>query len=52
VTIQNAVGAAEARRTQREVAASFHRRSIRGVGLHLWRYRGGRWEDVQLFRFR
>jgi 2'-5' RNA ligase len=51
VTIQNKVSAAEARRTEREVAATRIPR-IRGVGLHLWRYRNGPWEDVQLFRFR
>ena len=51
VTIQNKVSAAEARRTEREVAAARLPR-MRGVGLHLWRYRDGPWEDVQLFRFR
>ena len=51
VTIQNKVSAAEARRTEREVAATRLPR-MRGVGLHLWRYRNGPWEDVQLFRFR
>ena len=52
VTIQNNVGAAEARRTERELAASFLPRRITGLGLHLWRYRDGPWEHVQLFRFR
>lgn len=52
VTLQNNVSAAEARQTQRAAAAAFRRSSIRGVGLHLWRYRGGPWDDVQLFRFR
>ena len=51
VTIQNKVSAAEARRTEREVAATRIGR-VRGIGLHLWRYRDGPWEDVQLFRFR
>lgn len=52
VTIQNKVGAAEARATQRGVAAVLPVAAARAVGLHLWRYRGGPWEDVQLFRFR
>ena len=51
ITIQNNVGAAEARRTEREIATSFLPRRITGLGLHLWRYRDGPWEHVQLFRF-
>ena len=51
VTIQNKVGAEEARRTMREMAAVSFARRIRGIGLHLWRYKGGPWEDIQLFRF-
>jgi 2'-5' RNA ligase len=51
VTIQNNVSAAEARTTQRQVSAGRLPHSLRGVGLHLWRYREGFWEDVQLFRF-
>ena len=52
VTIQNKVSEAEARRTQREVSATFRMLRARAIGLHLWRYRNGPWEDVQLFRFR
>jgi 2'-5' RNA ligase len=52
VTIQNKVGEAEARATQREVAATLSISRLRCVGLHLWRYRNGPWEDAQLFRFR
>lgn len=54
VTIQMNVSEAEARRTILAIRASFRPKRIRGVGLHLWRYRGddGRWEHVQLFRFR
>lgn len=51
VTIQNKVGAAEARKTLAEASATLRLRALRGVGLHLWRYRGGPWEDAQLFRF-
>ena len=52
VTIQNNVGPAEARRTEREIAATLLPKRLTGLGLHLWRYRDGPWEDVQLFRFR
>ncbi len=52
VTVQNKVDAAEARRTQRLVAAELRLRTLTGIGLHLWRYAGGPWEHVQLFRFR
>jgi 2'-5' RNA ligase len=52
VTLQNKVSAAEARKTQQSVAASFRPFTIRGMGLHLWRYLGGPWEDAGLFRFR
>jgi 2'-5' RNA ligase len=52
VTIQNKVAPAVARETQRAVAATLHLPRLRGVGLHLWRYRGGPWEDIRLFRFR
>ncbi|HWT30960.1 MAG TPA: 2'-5' RNA ligase family protein [Propylenella sp.] len=52
ITIQNNVGPVEARRTEREIAAGFLPRRITGLGLHLWRYRDGPWEHVQLFRFR
>ncbi|MGQ7792268.1 2'-5' RNA ligase family protein [Faunimonas sp. B44] len=51
VTIQNKVTPKEAERLQRELAAGFRAFSVRGVGLHLWRYQGGPWESVQLFRF-
>ena len=51
VTVQNNVGPAEARRTEREIAASLLPKRLTGLGLHLWRYRDGPWEDVQLFRF-
>ena len=52
VTIQNKVDPAEARRTQRLAAAELRLRTVTGIGLHLWRYAGGPWEHVQLFRFR
>jgi 2'-5' RNA ligase len=52
VTIQNNVSAAVARETQQAINATLRLRRARGVGLHLWRYRGGPWEHVQLFPFR
>lgn len=52
VTIQNNVTDEEARKTQRTIAATFRPPPMRGVGLHLWRYRDGPWEDAQVFRFR
>jgi 2'-5' RNA ligase len=52
VTIQSNVSAGEAGRTRASVAGRLRVSRIRGVGAHLWRYREGRWEDAQLFRFR
>jgi 2'-5' RNA ligase len=52
VTIQNGITAGEAHRTRASAAAGLHLSRIVGRGLHLWRYREGRWEDERLFRFR
>ena len=52
VTVQSNVAAATARQTQRALARTFRLRRMLGLGLHLWRYRNGPWEDVQIFRFR
>ena len=51
VTIQTTDSEAEARNTMQAIRA-FRLPRIRGVGLHLWRYRDGPWEHEQLFRFR
>jgi hypothetical protein len=51
VTIQTTDSEAEARKTMQAIRA-VRLPKIRGVGLHLWRYRGGPWEHEQLFRFR
>ena len=51
VTIQTTDSEAEARKTMQVLRATRLPR-IRGLGLHLWRYRGGPWESEQLFRFR
>jgi 2'-5' RNA ligase len=52
VTIQNNVGRGTARQTQASVSVALRLKVIRGIGLHLWRYREAGWEDEQLFRFR
>jgi len=52
VTIQTTLEEAEAHRTRRTIAATFRPPRIKGVGLHLWRYRGGPWESERIFRFR
>jgi 2'-5' RNA ligase len=52
VTLQNNVSPGEASRTKASAAAELRLKRIRGVGLHLWRYREGRWESERLFRFR
>jgi 2'-5' RNA ligase len=51
VTIQTTDSDSEARKTVQVLRAA-RMPKIRGVGLHLWRYRGGPWEHEQLFRFR
>ncbi len=52
VTIQTTENEAEARRTVASLARGAIPRRMRGVGLHLWRYRDGPWESDALFRFR
>jgi hypothetical protein len=52
VTIQTTTSEAEARRTRESLAAERVPRHMRGMGLHLWRYRDGPWEHADLFRFR
>jgi len=50
LTIQTTDSETEARKTLQAIRAIRLPR-IRGVGLHLWRYRGGPWDHEQLFRF-
>ncbi len=52
VTVQTTESDAEARRTVQSLRHDNVPRRIRGVGLHLWRYRDGPWEHADLFRFR
>lgn len=52
VTIQTTLDEAEAHRTRQAIAVTFRPPRIKGVGLHLWRYRDGPWESDRVFRFR
>jgi hypothetical protein len=52
VTIQTTLDEKESRRTRQMVVATFRPTPVRGVGLHLWRYRDGPWDSERLFRFR
>jgi 2'-5' RNA ligase len=52
VTIQTTLDDAEAHRTRQAIATTFRPPRIRGVGLHLWRFRDGPWESERVFRFR
>jgi 2'-5' RNA ligase len=52
VTIQTTLDEAEVFRTRQAIAATFRLPRIKGVGLHLWRYRDGPWESERVFRFR
>ena len=51
VTVQNKVDAETARRTVELLAEGFAPWPATGVGLDLWRYRGGPWEAVAAFPF-
>lgn len=51
VTVQNKVAPKDADALQRALAAGFRPFDIGTLGLHLWRYRGGPWDSVALFRF-
>ena len=51
VTIQNKVASEEARALHRRLSAEFRPFAFHGEGLILWRYLGGPWERVRLFRF-
>ena len=52
VTVQNKVDAATAKATLAELVASHTPYPATVVGLALWRYRGGPWEEVRQFPFR
>jgi 2'-5' RNA ligase len=52
VTVQNKVDPEEARELLTGLAAAFEPFTATGIGLDLWRYRGGPWERAQSFPFR
>ncbi|MDP8995312.1 MAG: 2'-5' RNA ligase family protein [Pseudomonadota bacterium] len=52
VTVQNKVEPRDARRLQRELAATFRPRPLAVRGLGMWRYLGGPWEPIRSFAFR
>lgn len=51
VTIQNKVTPDIARELLRELSATWKPVTAPGVGLSLWRYRGGPWEEAGTFLF-
>lgn len=51
VTVQNKVASEAARKLMQELQAGFRPFTARGEGLILWRYLGGPWERLRLFRF-
>lgn len=51
ITIQNKVEPAVARALYEELSATFQPFAAVGTGLHLWAYRNGPWESVQMFPF-
>ena len=51
VTIQNKVSPEEARELLAALQSGFAPFTVRGEGLHLWRYLGGPWRLVRTFRF-
>lgn len=52
ITIQNKVETREARRLQRDLAATFAPRPLAIRALAAWRYLGGPWEPVREWAFR
>ncbi|MGI4741498.1 MAG: 2'-5' RNA ligase family protein [Janthinobacterium lividum] len=51
ITVQNKVDPAVARALHTELSANFVPFDATGTGLALWAYRGGPWEQRQLFPF-
>ena len=51
VTVQNKVPPERARALLRELAASFQPYAVQATGLGLWRYLGGPWEPLGIYRF-
>ncbi len=51
VTIQNKVPAEAAKALYQRLSETFEPFDVAGIGLELWRYRGGPWEAVGEFAF-
>ena len=51
ITVQNKVAPEVARSTQAVLLQQFSARVAKAEGLQLWRYLGGPWEPLALFRF-
>jgi 2'-5' RNA ligase len=51
VTLANNVSSGEARRIRESLGDTLRSLRIQAIGLHLWRYRDGPWDDERLFRF-
>ena len=51
ITVQNKVDPAVARALLAELSAGFEPFDVQGTGLALWAYRGGPWEQRQVFPF-
>lgn len=51
VTIQNKVPAEAAKALYQRLSETFEPFDVSGIGLQLWRYRGGPWEAVGEFAF-
>jgi hypothetical protein len=51
ITVQNKVDPAVARALLAELEAGFKPFEVQGTGLALWAYRGGPWEQRQVFPF-
>ncbi|MBB3017016.1 2'-5' RNA ligase [Microvirga lupini] len=51
VTVQNKVDPTQARALLEDLREGFQPFEVTGMGLDLWWYRGGPWEQVRSFRF-
>jgi 2'-5' RNA ligase len=51
VTVQNKVSPEQARALHEELQATFSPFEVEGLGLSLWRYLGGPWEQADTFPF-
>jgi len=52
ITVQNKVTAAVAKETYTALSTQFVPRSLTITGLQIFRYNGGRWDDIKSYKFR